>query len=179
MPFYGLRFHYAVPLEKRELYPNMATPPRTKPSMNATKAAIKIRASQSAKKLTRHFRAGNEWEYFINYLNLSVTLYNDVPLSLTNVLHLFINAWRSLWLFSLHTDTRQSHIKYLNRNHRGKIKWLSLTSIKKSYLNGIYKNYNYLQCLIESVYYLNYKVCARKKKKKIDIFQQILWLKVT
>ena len=37
--------------------------------------------------------------------------------------------------------------------------------IKKSYLNGIYKNYNYLQCLIEAVYYLNYKVCARKKKK--------------
>ena len=51
--------------------------------------------------------------------------------------------------------------------------------IKKSYLNGIYKNYNYLQCLIESVYYLNYKVCARKKKKKIDIFQQTLWLKLS
>ena len=50
--------------------------------------------------------------------------------------------------------------------------------IKKSYLNGIYKNYNYLQCLIEAVYYLNYKVCARKKKE-IDIFQQTLWLKVT
>ena len=49
---------------------------------------------------------------------------------------------------------------------------------KKSYLNGIYKNYKYLQCLIEAVYYLNYKVCATKKKKKIDIFQQTLWLKV-
>ena len=37
---------------------------------------------------------------------------------------------------------------------------------KKSYLNGIYRNYNYLQCLIEAVYYLNYKVCARKKKDR-------------
>ena len=41
---------------------------------------------------------------------------------------------------------------------------------KKSYLNGIYKNHKYLQCLIEAVYYLNYKVCATKKKKKDRYF---------